>query len=224
MKLFLEPLFQDIFDTYKEKLGKDNIFLVGGFVRDRLLKRETTDMDFACALSPEEVSPLVPEGTYVTPFGTFSFKVNQVHVTLACMRKDLHYSDSRHPDKLLFVSSIQEEYQRRDFTMNCLYLNHQNEILDPTGLGIKDIQDKKIRIIGSKERFIEDPLRILRAYRFKNELGFDIEEKTLSYIQECQNELLKIKLEKIKAELRKMDEDSVLKMREQLSILSSLDI
>ena len=115
---------KEILGTWiSEKLGKENIFLVGGFVRDKLRNKESKDIDFAVSLDPETVKRAFPYG-YASPFGTVSFKLNSFSITLASRRKENGYQDYRHPGNLIFVNTIEEDFKRRDFTINSLYANH----------------------------------------------------------------------------------------------------
>ena len=139
-------------------------------------------------------------------FGTVRVKVDGVHVDITTLRKEGEYIDYRHPSKVTYVKDIEEDYVRRDFTINAIYMDENFNVIDPSGLGLKDLKDKLIRFIGDPEKRIkEDPLRILRAERFETNLGFKIEDNTYLAIKKNRHLLDKINPDKIKEEYRKMN-------------------
>ena len=153
--------------------------MVGGFVRDTLLQRETHDMDFATDVSLSTLTSLFPHSLVFAKFGTLSFRKDGVDITIAHFRKEGDYQDHRHPLKVEFISSYQEDSIRRDFTINALYVSKDFEIHDPTGYGLADCESRILRFIGEPEKRIqEDPLRIIRALRFQEELSLTMEENT----------------------------------------------
>ena len=112
---------------------------------------------------------------YFEKYGTVSFRLDKVRVTIATFRRERSYLDHRHPSQVLFVKSLYEDYKRRDFTINCLYLDYLGNLIDPTRKGMKDIENHRIRTVGNPYRRLqEDPLRILRAVRFSLCLGFSL--------------------------------------------------
>jgi tRNA nucleotidyltransferase (CCA-adding enzyme) len=177
MKFRIKPLFSPVLELVQSKLGRENTYLVGGFVRDTLLGRKTRDMDFATPLRPEVVSVAFPDATCFRKYGNVSFTINGIHVTITSFRRETGYKDFRHPSSVTFISSLEEDAKRRDFTINCLYVNAEMNILDPTRRGIKNLTKHELCLIGrNKVRLREDPLRILRAYRFQTELHFAFSE------------------------------------------------
>ena len=120
------------------------------------------------------------------------------------MRIDEGYTDLRHPDSVRFTSKIQEDLSRRDFTVNAMAYNKNTGLVDCFG-GIKDIEDKLLRAVGDPaRRFSEDALRIMRAFRFSAQLGFDIEENTLNEAIKKANGLEHIARERIASEYIKL--------------------
>jgi tRNA nucleotidyltransferase (CCA-adding enzyme) len=205
MKINLESPYSEIFQNIGSRLGPDSFFLVGGFVRDTLLGRKSDDLDIACLLSPAKVKKVFPEALCFEKYGTFTFRRNQIHVTIACMREEGEYVDFRHPSHVKFVSDLHIDYKRRDFTINSLYVDKNLEIIDPTERGVSDLRHHLITLIGDKKkRLYEDPLRILRAYRFSYDLDFDIEEETRLALSQSLGLLNHLNKEKVKEELRKM--------------------
>src|SRR5689334_24306395 len=143
-------------------------YLVGGCVRDLLLGREPADYDVATDATPVEVAGLFPESVAVgAQFGVILIPKNGLKVEVATFRSDMGYSDGRHPDRVVYSKTPQEDVQRRDFTINGLLMrSNDGEVLDFVG-GQKDLSAGIIRAIGDPElRFAEDKLRMMRAVRF----------------------------------------------------------
>lgn len=208
MGITLNKKEQEIFNLIQDKIGnKYQVYLVGGSVRDKLLNRETKDLDFATNCDGEKVNSLFDDVLYYPKYGTNSLKIYNYHITIATFRKETCYFDYRHPSKVEFVNTIEEDYQRRDFTINCLYLDKNLKIIDPTNKGLSDIDNKIIRLIGDKNnRIKEDPLRIIRAYRFMKKLNFQIEEETLQAIENNKELVRILNPNKIKEEISKVME------------------
>ena len=208
MKIKLDKKGQEVFDLINARLDKSNNYIVGGYIRDILLGRKTSDIDFSTDCDPSSVASVFPYGHYFEKFGTVSFTLNDVKITIASMRKEKIYSDYRHPTSVEFVKSIDDDYIRRDFRINSLYLDSSLEIIDPTKYGLYDIENKQIVFIGNaKKRIIEDPLRIIRAYRFAYDLGFSIDynlEKTMFKFKYLIKKLNPIK---VLEEVNKVDTD-----------------
>lgn len=190
----------DIFAKYGYKL-----YLVGGSVRDYLLKVGTTDLDVCTDATPEEMKEFLPDGNYrFAKFGTVSFHFDIYKVEVTTLRKEDDYSDFRHPKTIKFVHSPEEDFSRRDFTINALYLDRDLNVYDFTG-GLKDLKNKLIKMIGDpRKRIEEDPLRILRALRFKLKLGFELDENLATVIQETLPLLHNLNQDKVKFEIKKM--------------------
>lgn len=180
------------------------LYLVGGTVRDYLLGLDLSDMDAVTDATPEEMTKfLVGADDTFKKYGSIKFKFKGLKFDITTLRKELDYSDSRHPGKVVFTKNIEEDVIRRDISINALYLNKDLEVIDLVN-GVEDINSRIIRIIGDKEkRIVEDPLRIIRILRFSVDLGFQIEEET--YYLMKRNSLLvnNLNIEKIKEEYRK---------------------
>ena len=180
--------------------------LVGGCVRDLLLGREPADYDVATDATPVEVAGLFPESVAVgAQFGVILIPKNGLKVEVATFRSDMGYSDGRHPDRVVYSKTPQEDVQRRDFTINGLLMRHDNgEVLDFVG-GQKDLSAGVIRAIGDPElRFAEDKLRMMRAVRFAARFGFEIEAATFRAIQRHVKEIQQVSPERLREELTKM--------------------
>ena len=184
-------------------------YIVGGAVRDSILNLPVHDWDICTNALPENVCKLFrSKGFRVVEtglqHGTVTVMVNERGYEITTYRTDGKYTDSRHPDSVVFVGSIREELSRRDFTMNAIAYNHDDGFIDPFH-GLKDIERKTIQCVGvPAERFTEDPLRIMRAVRFAAQLGFHIENYTDIAMAKCRNGLSKISAERIQAELCKI--------------------
>ncbi len=182
------------------------LYLVGGAVRDYLLERKNDDYDLTTSALPGEVKAMfrrtidtgIKHGTV-----TVIYQGGQYEITT--FRTEGDYTDSRHPDSVRFVRSLEEDLKRRDFTINALAVDLlTGDIIDMHD-GIGDIKRGVIRAIGEpEERLREDALRMMRACRFSSKLGFDIEEKTLEAIKDEHENIRKVSVERIKEELDKL--------------------
>lgn len=192
------------------KLFNDNgyrLFMIGGTTRDYLLSLDVYDYDFVSDATPEEMKTFLKDGNYTfAKYGSVRLKVDGIHIDITTLRIEGEYLDYRHPSYIKYVRTINEDYVRRDFTINAIYIDEQMNVIDPTNLGIKDLENKIIRFIGEPEKRIkEDPLRIIRAERFAKKLSFIIEEKSRLAIEKNRHLLDEINPEKIKEEIRKMN-------------------
>ncbi len=212
---FVEPIVKKI----QNKLYPNRVYLVGGFVRDTLLKRPSFDLDFTTDKEPDQVHSLFPQSLYFAKYGTTSFKIEDRNITIATLRKEGDYQDFRHPKKVEFVKSVQEDYLRRDFTINALYVDEDGQILDPSSYGLVDIKEKRLRLIGDAlTRFKEDPLRILRATRFKYELDFSFDAELLNALNTTIDLISFLNVNKIKEEVSKCPLSMQKKMIEELHL------
>ena len=195
-------------------------YLVGGCVRDLLLRREPADYDVATSATPAQVMEIFPD-TYAVgaQFGVVLVPLpeNQLAsmgenappkaqaVEVATFRSDLGYSDGRRPDEVRFSNDPREDVERRDFTINGMLLDPlTNEVLDFVG-GRKDLEAGIIRTIGEPaKRFAEDKLRMLRAVRFAARFEFEIEAETLAAIRRQAQEIQVVSRERVRDELTKM--------------------
>lgn len=196
-----------------EKLSKANFetYLVGGSIRNMLLNKDIKDWDITTNATPEEMLKLFPEGFYDNRFGTVGIPAEisgQQHIVeITTFRTEQGFSDSRHPEKVLWGKTIEEDLNRRDFTINAIALSGFPEptvgskLIDPFN-GQQDIKDKIIRAVGDpKLRFKEDALRLLRAIRIATELSFKIEENTWKEIISDASLIKNISGERIRLEL-----------------------
>lgn len=176
--------------------------LAGGCVRDRLLAIAPKDYDIATSARPEEVLRLYPKARPVgVKFGVVLVRQAGHDVEVATFRTDGPYSDGRHPDHVQY-GTAEQDAQRRDFTINGLFLDPLSDaVIDYVG-GQGDLRAGVIRTIGAPaQRFAEDHLRMLRAVRFAARLGFTIEPETLSEMRRLAPCLPGISAERIAMEL-----------------------
>lgn len=207
MKITINNQNLSIINEIFKIINNENTYLVGGYVRDTLLNRVSFDMDFTTELNSDEVYKLFPHSLYFKKFGTVSFKYQNMSITIATLRKESDYKDYRHPLKIEFIKSIEEDYLRRDFSINAIYVDKSLNIIDPSKKGIIDIQNKMISTISDPLiRFKEDPLRIIRAFRFKHELNFEIENNTYQAAISSLHLLSYLNKDKIMQELHKCDD------------------
>jgi tRNA nucleotidyltransferase/poly(A) polymerase len=181
-------------------------FLVGGCVRDLLLKRDPADYDVTTDATPDQVMLLFPQAIAVgAQFGVVLLPVDGHKVEIATFRSDIGYSDGRHPDRVVYSKTPEEDVQRRDFTINGLLMRHNTaEILDFVG-GQADLTASIIRAIGDPaRRFTEDKLRMLRAVRFAARFGFDIDHQTFASIRKHAGSITDVSAERIRDELTKL--------------------
>ena len=180
-------------------------YAVGGCVRDSLLGRKADDWDITTSASPYEVKALFRR-TIDTGIqhGTVTVMLDKEGFEVTTYRIDGEYEDGRHPKEVLFTKNLEEDLKRRDFTINAMAYNEQTGMVDIFG-GAEDLKRRLIRCVGvAGDRFDEDALRILRAFRFSAQLGFSIEEQTKEAARERAEHLKKISAERIRTELTKL--------------------
>ncbi|NMB92073.1 MAG: HD domain-containing protein [Parcubacteria group bacterium] len=219
-----------------DKLQKANFeaYLVGGCVRDLLLKKQPKDWDITTNARPEEIQKMFPESVYENEFATVLVKTNSKlsalkTIEITTFRQEGKYTDKRHPDTIKFAQTLEEDLSRRDFTINAMAMEvgirnqeskvkekntsiiHDSKfiiprIIDPFN-GQEDLKEKFIRAVGNpQERFQEDALRLMRAIRFACELNFQIATETFKAIQKNAPLLKFIAQERIRDEFTKIIE------------------
>lgn len=225
-KMKLPDLLKDFGKVFSNAGFK--AYLVGGAVRDMIMKVPAHDWDVATNATPQDVIKLFK---FVVPTGiehgtvTVHYKGNEIEVTT--FRTEAGYSDGRHPDSINYAATIEEDLARRDFTMNAIAASLEDgSIVDPYG-GQEDIKKQLIRTVGAPhERFMEDGLRPVRALRFAAKLNFSIENNTYSEIfkDEIKKKVSSISIERFRDEFEKIMKAKVpsvgLKMMEETGILS----
>ncbi|HXR18035.1 MAG TPA: CCA tRNA nucleotidyltransferase [Terriglobales bacterium] len=186
-------------------------YFVGGCVRDILLGREPADYDVSTDATPDRVQQIFPRSLAVgARFGVIvvtedSGAGNSTQVEVATFRSDVGYSDGRHPDRVVYSKTADEDVLRRDFTINALLLDPEtNNVIDLVG-GRADLQAGIIRAIGkASDRFQEDKLRMVRAVRFAARFRYAIESATFSAITKLGHEIHQVSAERLRDELTKI--------------------
>ncbi|MBQ6941122.1 MAG: CCA tRNA nucleotidyltransferase [Akkermansia sp.] len=180
-------------------------YVVGGCVRDSLLGRSPKDWDVCTNALPEEVLRVFKRFHVIKTglqHGTVTVMVSHQPVEVTTFRIDGAYTDNRHPDSVNFVSRVEEDLARRDFTINAMAYNPTRGLVDAFG-GQEDLRAGIIRCVGEPDaRFNEDGLRILRALRFAARYNFGIETETAFSIHRNRHLLENVSVERIFAELK----------------------
>ena len=183
------------------KCGKG--YIVGGAIRDILLGLKPKDVDFTTNLPYETLKKIFSEYTPKETgksFGVLRIRINNIDYEIAKFRKDIYGKEK----KVSFVDDIRNDLARRDFTINAMAYNEIDGIIDLYG-GQKDIENKIINFVGNvEERIIEDPLRVLRAFRFMSRLNFSLSENTIEAIKNQKSLLKNIPEERITMEFSKL--------------------
>jgi len=200
-----------------------HLYLVGGAVRDHIMGRLSHDFDFSVEAESYEAMKdwllkndfeiFLETPQYLTirarrklPWSFADFNLSGQTFDFVLCRKDGAYSDGRRPDSVE-MGTIYDDLARRDFTMNAIAIDEKGNILDPHG-GVKDIEKRIIRCVGSTDRLEEDPLRMLRAFRFAITLDFILDEDVFYFITQqvplsIHNLMQKVAQDRIRDELTK---------------------
>lgn len=186
------------------------VYQVGGSVRDMVLGREPKDFDFATPLHVDEVEALIKESgrrAYQIGnskrHGTMACKVDGVEVEITTFRMETYVSGSRQPT-VTFTDNLRDDLSRRDFTFNAMAVDKEANLIDFFG-GQEDAKNGVIRFVGdAAERINEDPLRILRAFRFMSVLGSNLHESALGPVYEGVPKMHTLSKERIVQEMDKI--------------------
>jgi len=177
-------------------------FFVGGMVRDRLLGLPLHDVDICTSAMPQQVTALfskvIPTGL---AHGTVTVLIKDIPVEVTTYRIEGEYEDFRRPDRVVFTASLEADLRRRDFTINAMAMDKEGRVFDPMQ-GAADLRSGRIRAVGNaRQRFFEDPLRMLRALRFVSKLGFFLEGGCRHALSTEGHLLKKLSLERVMKEL-----------------------
>lgn len=182
-------------------------YLVGGCVRDILINKVPKDWDITTNAHPEQIQALFTETYCNNDYGTVGVVNEETKdtrlkvVEVTPYRTESEYSDARRPDSVTFGVSLEEDLQRRDFTVNAIAYRLKDEKTVDLFDGIGDLGKKRLKTVGNPdERFAEDALRMMRAVRLASELNFAIETETLQSIIKNAHNLSRISIERISEE------------------------
>ncbi|MEO3945172.1 CCA tRNA nucleotidyltransferase [Gorillibacterium sp. CAU 1737] len=182
-------------------------FFVGGCVRDLVSGRPIHDVDLASSAPPEKAIELFPDALATgLKHGTITVRQGGCFFELTTFRKETEYKDHRRPDGVEFVSEIEEDLRRRDFTMNAMAMDRHGVLLDPFQ-GAADLEQGILRAVGEPdERFREDALRMLRCIRFAANYKLSVEENTWLALLANARLLRHIAMERVRSEVVRMIE------------------
>ncbi|NLK39780.1 MAG: CCA tRNA nucleotidyltransferase [Clostridiales bacterium] len=182
-------------------------YVVGGCVRDSLRGITPHDWDLTTDALPEEIKECFHAYKTIDTgirHGTVSVLIDHMQLEITTFRTDGEYTDHRRPDNVFFTSNLEDDLARRDFTIGAMAYHPQKGLIDPF-CGQEDLKKRRIRCVGDPiKRFSEDALRILRAFRFSAQLGFDFDAATLNGAKDCRHLLGKIAVERISSELSRL--------------------
>lgn len=205
MKFEIPSGAQKILQTFTD--AGYEAYLVGGCVRDLLRGVEPHDWDICTSARPEETEDCFAGQRIIETglkHGTVTVLEGGEPYEVTTYRTEGPYSDSRRPDYVEFVSSLEADLARRDFTMNAVAMDLEGNLRDPFS-GADDIKAGRIRCVGEPAcRFQEDGLRVMRALRFAAVLGYGLEERTAQAIHENRHMLRYVAAERIHVELCKL--------------------
>lgn len=185
------------------------VFVVGGYIRDIILNREKDEIDFLVLGSGIEFAQKLAKKLKIKNvsvyknFGTAHFRLNDLDLEFVGARKESYKRNSRNPK--VEAGTFEDDINRRDFTINTLAFSiAEGKIIDKFG-GIEDIENKLIRTpLDPKKTFDDDPLRIMRAFRFASQLQFEVEEHTFNAASEMSERLIIVSQERITDEFMKI--------------------
>ena len=181
-------------------------YLIGGCTRDLLLGKTPKDWDITTNAHPDDIQALFPEHYANNDYGTIGVKTESEDASLSVIevtpyRTESGYSDARRPDSVTFGVSLEEDLNRRDFTVNALAFRISTGELVDHWNGLADLKAKRLVSVGDpNERFAEDALRMMRAVRLAAELDFVIESDTMAAIVKNSQQLSRISIERITGE------------------------
>lgn len=178
-------------------------YIVGGYVRDKLLGKTSNDIDICTSATPKEIIELFPN-TSSPQYGSINIIYKNSNFDITTFRRDIKYQDNRLPVKIKYIKNVKKDLLRRDFTINTICIDKDGNIIDLLKAK-EDLNKKIIKTVGNpRYRLKEDALRILRAIRFSTLLDFEIDKKTSCYITKYSNLLKKLSFSRKKQELDKI--------------------
>ena len=215
------------------KFFQDNnkkLYLVGGTVRDYLMGNELSDMDAVTDATPDEMREFlkgIKADFTFAKFGSIRIFYDDIKFDVTTLRKETTYSDARHPSDIVFVKTLEEDYVRRDFTINAMYLDSSLKLIDYVN-GKQDLDNKVLRMVGNPEiRLKEDPLRIIRAIRFALTYNLDFDSTLKTALLNNISLINKLNPDKVIQDLKKTgkhDKNRAEQLFTEFSIKHLLDV
>lgn len=181
-------------------------YIVGGAVRDALMRKKINDYDICTNALPKEVKNLFENNEYKIvdvgeKHGTIKVIKNNVAFEITTFRLESSYKDNRHPDSVVFTDKLEDDLVRRDFNINAMAVSSDGNVVDLFG-GIQDIDSKVIKTVGEADlRFSEDAIRMLRAIRFSSKLNFKIDDEVINAINKNAELIKNVSIERINKEM-----------------------
>ena len=222
----MDSIIYEVLDRI-EKQGFE-AYLVGGYVRDLILKTKSFDVDITTNARPKDLINIFKDYDVKSlEYGNISFDIAPFSFEITTYRKDIIYIDKRKP-KIEYVSSLEEDLKRRDFTVNTICMNKDGKIIDYLN-ALTDIKKKILRAVGDPLiRLEEDSLRILRAIRFATVLNFKVEDNLYNAIKIKKDNLQLLSYNRRKEELNKIfrhpNKSRGIKLIKDLGLLNVLDL
>ena len=175
-------------------------YIVGGYVRDKILGIESNDIDIITNAKPDELNKIFNK-KFSNNYGCIILQYNGYEFEITTFRKEFYKDNDRRPYKIEYINDLKEDLIRRDFTINSICIDKNGDYIDLLS-GINDINNKVIRVISDSDKKIyDDPLRILRAIRFASIYDFDLDNNLISSITKYKDRLEYISFDRIKDEL-----------------------
>jgi len=180
-------------------------YIVGGFVRDYVLGNTTNDVDICTDATPKDIKDIFENITLPKmDYGAVRLDIKKYRFDIMTFRKEISYYNNRKPMEVEYITDLASDLRRRDFTMNTLCMDKDGNVIDLLN-GREDIENRVINTVGeSISKFMEDPLRILRAVRFYTTLEFDLGEEVRLAIIQTKGEISRLSYQRKKDELDKI--------------------
>lgn len=204
-------------------------YIVGGFVRDKILGIESNDIDITTNATPKEIKEIFEDSCVPNEeYGSVIVNKKGIKFELTTFRKEIEYNDKRRPIEIKYIDDLYTDLLRRDFVINTLCIDEKGRILDYLG-GQEDIEKKIIRCVGDADsKFKEDSLRILRAIRFATILDFELSEDIIKAIHKNKGYVRCLSYQRKKNELDKIfsspNRDRGIKLLLEFGLQEELDL
>jgi len=216
----MKKIYFDILKTLEDN-GYE-AYIVGGFVRDKLLGKESSDIDMCTSATPKDMLKIFKNNIkIVEEYGAVKLKLNDNVIDITTFRTEENYLNNK-PTNITYIKSLKEDLIRRDFTINTICLDKDSNIIDLLN-GKTDLYNKLLRVVGNVEvKMKEDTTRMLRSLRFMSLYDFELEDELYEYIISHKEDFSKINYMKRKEEMEKLFKRS--KVKPFLDFIKKYDI